>query len=111
MIVNRNWDKSEKVLDSEFKLRSIHGDVPLGAENKHLAEHLNNIISEVEYLMSKTESQDMAIPDNIISFRSGGFDINMDNMPVDKKFRFRFEGSRYVIWKNTDDELVVKEVE
>ena len=51
----------------------------------------------------------MAIPDNIISFRSNGFDIDVDNMPVEQKYSFRFESSRYIIWKNADDELVVKE--
>ena len=55
--------------------------------------------------------QDMAIPDNIISFKSGGFDINVDNMPLEKKYKFKFEGSSYIIWKNTNDELVMKEVE
>ena len=53
----------------------------------------------------------MAMPDNIISFKSGGFDINVDNMPLEKKYKFKFEGSSYIIWKNTNDELVMKEVE
>ena len=53
---------------------------------------------------------DMAVPDNVISFSTGGFEINMNEMPVGKKYRFRFEGSRYVFWKDSGGNLVMREV-
>lgn len=106
----KNWDDRERVLERESKLGSIHTELPSHIRHEHFDEQLTEAINQVRYWMEQT-IQDMAIPDNIISFKSSGFDINMDNMPLEKKYRFRFEGSRYIIWKNTDDELVVKEVE
>ena len=54
----------------------------------------------------------MPVTDDIISFRTGGFDINVDNMKVGQKYRFKFENSRYVFWKDEEDgDLKVKEVE
>ena len=117
--MNKNWDEQEQELNSESQLQSIHKEHLHGISDEPLDEKLTEIINSVQYLLdqrklhaeSDAHNLDMAIPDNVISFRTNGFDINMDNMPVEEKYRFRFEGSRYVIWKNTRDELVVEEVD
>ena len=46
----------------------------------------------------------------IIEFTNSGFDVNMNNMIADKQYVFLFKDSKYMIWKNTSDELVLKEI-
>ncbi len=46
----------------------------------------------------------------IIEFTNSGFDVNMNKMVTNKQYVFSFEDSKYLIWKNTSDELVLKEI-
>ena len=116
-IKNKNWDARERRLDDVPELQSFHKGRLRDVSDEASGAELIRILRRIQYLTDRIKQRaesfsrysDMAIPDNIISFRSNGFDIDVDNMPVEQKYSFRFESSRYIIWKNADDELVVKE--
>ena len=48
--------------------------------------------------------------DDIIEFTTRGFEIHVPKMEIGKRYRFRFDGSRYEIWRHEDDALEVLEV-
>lgn len=116
---NKNWDARERHLENEPELQSVYDESFSDADDEISLTERNSMFNEIRYLNNKirhlieldARNHSMAMPDSIISFRSNGFDINVDNMPVEKKYRFRFEDSRYIIWKNADDELVMKEMD
>lgn len=72
-------------------------------------DELKTISKQLEYFRNPEEVQDRNIED-IVKFENIGFDINMNNMIQERKYLFSFEDSKYVIWKNSSDELTIKEV-
>ena len=115
---NRNWDAKERDLDNEpvqyttEKPSSNARDEAFRREVSRSIARIQNVTNQIRLRIElDARNSSMAVPDDIISFRSSGFDINVDNMPVEKQYSFRFEDSRYIIWKNVDDELVMKEID
>ena len=116
---NKNWDTKERYLENESELQSIPKSQFLDIDDEIIRAEITRILDKMQYLTNQIRQQaelnahnsSTAVPDDIISFRSNGFDIDVDNMPVEKKYSFRFEDSRYLIWKNADDELVMKETD
>lgn len=49
-------------------------------------------------------------PPDIVSKNDEGFSINMNNMERSKPYMMTFEDSKFVLWKNKDGALVIKEI-
>ena len=49
--------------------------------------------------------------ENIVKFTNTGFDINMNDMIYERKYLVNFEDSKYIICKNSSDELTVREID
>lgn len=52
-----------------------------------------------------------AVPENIVEFSQKGFTVDLNAMMPEKRYRFRYDGSRYEIWRNADDALELLELE
>ena len=96
----------------------FHG-VNVGQKNDYveaLSQFLKNIktndpslkleygLGDIIHLESNKNSQ------QIIQFMDVGFNINMNEMISEKQYLFSFEDSKYLIQKNKNDELVIKEI-
>ena len=82
--------------------------------NKRLLDNdlVNNKIKEVvETISSYLVEDSTAIPENVIEFNQNGFTIDLNAMMLEKRYRFRFDGSRYEIWRNENDALELLELE
>ena len=73
---------------------------------------MNNKVKEmIETLSSYFSDDSTAVPENIIEFSQKGFTVDLNAMITEKRYRFRFDGSRYEIWRNADDALELLELE
>lgn len=72
---------------------------------------LENTPAQLSEMREMDNIQKTAVPENVISFKLDGFDINIDNMDMDRKYRFWFDDTLYEIWKNTNGELEIKEIQ
>ena len=116
---NKNWDIKERYLENKSELQSVPKSQFPDTNDEIIRTEITRTLDKIQHLTNQIRQQaelnahnsSMAVPDDIISFRSNGFDIDVDSMPVEKKYSFRFEDSRYIIWKNADDELIMKETD
>ena len=111
-IKQANWDSREQEL--EDSITAIQQNSRPSNPDKRLERALDIVLHASKELKHQIALnaifQETAIPESVISFRVNGFDINVDGMDVEKKYRFRFEGSLYEVWKNISDELEFKEI-
>ena len=49
-------------------------------------------------------------PPDIVSKNNEGFSIDMNNMEQGRPYMMTFDGSKYVLWKNENGSLVIREV-
>ena len=56
-------------------------------------------------------NEDVSDINDIIKITESGFDINMNMMIPEKQYTFTFLDSKYSIYKNQSDELVLSEIE
>ena len=72
---------------------------------------MNKLNDLIETYSSYFSEDSTAIPENIIEFSQKGFTVDLNAMMPEKRYRFRFDGSRYEIWRNADDALELLELE
>ena len=75
-----------------------------------LKDEFKTMSMQLEYLKTQQDTPDKNIK-NIIKFTNTGFDINMNNMIHERRYLINFEDSKYIICKNSSDELTVREID
>ena len=76
------------------------------------SDPVNNKVKEmVETISSYLVEDSAAVPENVIEFSQKGFTIDLNAMMPEKRYRFRFDGSRYEVWRNENDALELLELE
>ena len=48
--------------------------------------------------------------DNIIQVTDSGYEIDFENMTMDRKYYFTFDGSKYATWKINSYEIALQEI-
>lgn len=105
---NKNWYSYEHILDSQMQRLTR----PIDDNIQPFNNALRNKIIEILETISPYLNEDLtAVPENVIEFTQKGFAVDLNAMIPEKRYRFRFDGSRYEVWRNADDALELLELE
>ena len=116
MVAIKNWDKEERILERDMsESQTIVEDNERINMWRELIETLDSEetmsrVNEFVNILNSKKHDTVYIAYDVIEFHSNGFRINTNEMDKDKRYRFRFDGSRFEAWKNEHEELVMKEL-